>query len=207
MNLTALDFETTGPVPGHPNEPWQVGLVELCGKDLLPATAFESLLRVAPDRPFNPAAPGRHAQLRLELAVAPTPHELWPGLFARLQNRVLIAHNIATERNVLRRIAPLHAFEWIDTLRLVRAAYPTLASKALEDLIPALGLSTELGRLAPNRQPHDALYDAMACALVFQHVVSLPGWRDLSTGDLVKISTQSRAGGTRGCRGRTPRGS
>ena len=27
--LTVLDFETTGAVAGHPDEPWQVGMVEL----------------------------------------------------------------------------------------------------------------------------------------------------------------------------------
>jgi len=184
MNWVALDFETTGHVPGHPNEPWQIGLVQACGKDLLPATAYESLLRVAPDRPFNPAAPGRHAQLRAELAAAPTPHDFWPDLFLRLQNRILVAHNIATERNLLNHIAPLHSFQWIDTLRLVRKAYPKLASKALEDVIPALGLAPELARLAPGRQPHDALYDAFACALLFQHFLSLPGWDKLDFSDL-----------------------
>ena len=185
-DFTALDFETTGHVAGHPSEPWQIGLIQLRGKDLLPATAFESLLRVAPDRPFNPAAPGRHAQLRAELAVAPTPHDLWPSLLPRLQNRVLIAHNIATERNLLLHIAPFHAFQWIDTLRLVRVAYPTLASKALEDLIPVLHLSDELARLAPNRAPHDALYDAIACALLFRHIVTLPSWQHIELQQLTR---------------------
>ena len=182
--FTAIDFETTGHVPGHPNQPWQVGLVRLRGKDLLPATRFESLLRVAPDRPFNPCAPGRHALLRDELAAAPTPHDLWPELFPRLQNRILIAHSTATEKNILNHIAPLHSFQWIDTLRLVRAAYPQLESKSLEALIPSLGLADELARLCPGREPHDALYDAFACALLFRHLATLPAWQHLAPEDL-----------------------
>ncbi|MCL1888586.1 MAG: 3'-5' exonuclease [Kiritimatiellaeota bacterium] len=185
MQLTAIDFETTGHVPGWPNEPWQVGVFQFCGRDLQPATAYESLLRVAPDRPFNFAAPGRHAQMRAELATAPTPHDIWPGLFSRLQGRVLVAHNIATERNLLARIAPLHSFQWIDTLRLARTAYPTLASKALEDLIPALGLAPELARLMPGRQPHDALHDAAACALLLRHLLSSPNWQHLTLDELL----------------------
>ncbi len=179
LDFTAIDFETTGHVPGHPNQPWQVGLVQLRGSDLLPATAFESFLRVAADRPFNPAAPGRHARLRPQLAAAPTPRDLWPELLPRLQRRILIAHNIATERNLLLHIAPLHAFTWIDTLRLVRIAYPTLASKALEDLIPALHLADALAQLS-DREPHDALYDAFACALLFRHLITLPQWQHVT---------------------------
>ena len=65
--LVAVDFETTGSVRGHPDQPWQIGLVEVRAGTVAPETAHDALLNVG-DRPFNPHAPGRHGLLREELA-------------------------------------------------------------------------------------------------------------------------------------------
>ena len=163
--LTAIDFETTGSVPGWPNEPWQIGLYEFT----LPAAPnpgalFTSLLRVAPDRPFNRYAPGRHALLRQEIAAAPSLPELWEELAPRLRGRPLVAHNAGTERTILRAAAPLDRLgPWIDTLSLARTILPGRTSYALEDLAPSLGLAPTIAALAPSLAPHDALYDAVAC--------------------------------------------
>lgn len=163
--LTAIDFETTGSVPGWPNEPWQIGLYEFT----LPASPnpdglFTSLLRVAPDRPFNRYAPGRHALLRHEIAAAPSLPELWEELAPRLRGRPLVAHNAGTERTILRAAAPLDRLgPWIDTLSLARTILPGRTSYALEDLAPSLGLAPTIAALAPSLAPHDALYDAVAC--------------------------------------------
>ncbi len=174
--FTVMDFETTGAVAGYPVEPWQVGLVRVRGGQVCAGEAFGSLLRVG-DRPFNPRAPGRHAQLRGQLAVAPTPGEQWPELAPWVTGVPLVAHNTGTERSVLARFAPLHRFgPWVDTLPLVRRAYPGLASKALEDVTAALGLETRVRALCPGRDAHDALYDAYACAVLLEHFLELPGW-------------------------------
>ena len=186
--FTVLDFETTGSVADWPVEPWQVGLVEVAAGQLAPET-YESLLCVAPDRPFNPHAPGRHARLRQELANAPRLSDLWPDLAARwLLNRPLVAHNIGTERGLLQRAAPLHRLgPWIDTLRLVRRFYPRLASAALDDVIVELGLLKPLQAVCPKRAPHDALYDATACALLLLHFFALPGWEAVTIQALVDL--------------------
>ncbi len=186
--LTVLDFETTGSVRGWPVEPWQIGIAEVdCGR--LSGESFESWLRVSADRPFNPHAPGRHARLRRELAEAPSLADLWPALADRwLLNRPLVAHNIGTERGVLRRALPLHRFgPWIDTLRLVRRYYPRLASAALDDAVAALGLQGALQAACPGRAPHDALYDATACALLLTHFLSLPGWEQVTVQGLADM--------------------
>src|SRR5574344_292067 len=161
--LAVVDFETTGSVAGYPVEPWQIGVVRMRDGKIRADEAFESLLRVG-DRPFNPRAPGRHAQLRAKLAVAPTPGELWPELTAWVAGVPLVAHNAGTERSVLTRLAPLHRMgPWIDTLALSRHAFPALASKALEDVTAALGVDGRVRALCPGRDAHDALYDAFAC--------------------------------------------
>ncbi len=186
--FTVLDFETTGSVRGWTVEPWQLGLVEVAA-GRLQAEPFDSLLRVAPDRPFNPHAPGRHARLREALATAPAFSDLWPGLAVRwLLNRPLVAHNIGTERGLLRRAAPLHRLgPWIDTLRLVRRTYPRLASAALDDVVVELGLLPTLQAACPGRAPHDARYDATACALLLLHFLALPGWEKVTVQALVDL--------------------
>ena len=213
--LTAIDFETTGSVPGWPNEPWQIGLYEFtlpanpssapsssCQRSPCPSgvsspscrrspdpsstpspscrrspldcasagcgarspALFTSLLRVAPDRPFNRYAPGRHALRRHEIAAAPSLPELWEELAPRLRGRPLVAHNAGTERTILRAAAPLDRLgPWIDTLSLARTILPGRTSYALEDLAPSLGLAPTIAALAPSLAPHDALYDAVAC--------------------------------------------
>lgn len=185
--LVAIDFETTGSVPGWPVEPWQVGLVELrCGVPT--SQRFESLLRVG-DRPFNPHAPGRHAVLRERLAAAPSLPDLWPDLSRWVVGRPLVAHNVGTERSLLRAAAPLHRLgPWVDTLRLVRRMYPRLASAALEDVVAALGLGDALDAACPGREPHDALFDAVACGLLLGHFLSLPGWGGVTVQALVDLA-------------------
>lgn len=179
-SVVALDFETTGTVAGYPNEPWQLGLVRVNAGEVVPSSRWETLFHVG-DRPFSPRAVGRYAEMRADLAAAPSPMALWPELSARLVGAPLAAHNAATERTVLTRLAPLTRFgPWIDTLRLARLAYPDLASYALGDLVAALGLVPAVNALCPGRTWHDALYDACAGAVLFAHFVNLPAWRDVA---------------------------
>ncbi len=174
--FTVIDFETTGSVEGYPVEPWQIGMVRIsCGR-ISAGDYFESLLRVG-ERPFNSRAPGRHTVLRAEIATAPTIHDLWPELQVWVRGCPMVAHNVGTERGVLAHAAPLHRIgPWVDTLMLTRRAYPGLASKALEDVTRDLGLEARVRSLCPGRGPHDALYDAFACAALLEHFLSLPGW-------------------------------
>ena len=178
--LTVLDFESTGAVRGHPDEPWQVGMVELRAGQVT-GRCHESYLRVAAGRPFNPYAPGRHADIRQVLAAAPPAAGLWPVWRPWLEGRPLAAHNIGTERKFLQRAAPLHEFgPWIDTLQLARRVRPDLAGHALAEVCEALGLADRARKLCPGRGWHDALFDAFASALVLEACLALPGWADVS---------------------------
>ena len=184
--LTVLDFETTGVVSGYPNEPWQIGAVRFRGGKVVASESLDLLLRVG-DRPFNPKAPGQHHKLREEIAKAETLAEIWPSLTADWLQGALVAHNASVERNVLHQAAPMHRMgPWIDTLKLARLAYPDEESHKLEDLTDRLGLADEVRRLCPGKEAHDALYDSVACGLLLQHLLELPGWEQVTIEELIK---------------------
>jgi len=172
--FAAIDFETTGSVSGYPVEPWQLGVVGVSEEG--DVTLWESLLRIG-ERPFHPRASGRHAGIREKLAGAPTLEECLGEIRARCVGAPLVAHNASTEQGVLRLALPLEPFgPWIDTLKLARAAWPGLSSHKLGDLVETFGLADELESQLPGREPHDALYDALASALFLRHVLRQPGW-------------------------------
>ena len=187
----ALDFETTGSVPGYACEPWQLGALAVpASGDLAQARALDTWLHIDLARPFNRHAPGRHAQVREALADAPTLPDVWPSLAPYAETGPVVAHNIGTERTLLRAAVPLHTPRlWIDTLVLARLAWPDAPSGALETLIPYLGLQPQLEALMPGRAPHDALYDATACALLLLHLLSEPAWQRLTPQELAYLRT------------------
>ena len=185
--FTAIDFETTGTVPGWPVEPWQVGICDFCAGEG-PANGFSSLLGVSAERPFNQFAPGRHSLIRGELAEAPTLGQMWEEISPRLVGRPLVAHNAGTERSILRKAAPLHKLgPWIDTLKLSRLAAPGLASYALGDVLAHFGLQASVEAACPGLEAHDAYYDAVGCGLLLMRILGLPGWERATLRDLSRM--------------------
>jgi hypothetical protein len=51
-----------------------------------------------------------------------------------------------------------------------------------------LGLLVSLQEACPGRAPHDARYDATACALLLTHFLSLPGWEQVTVQALVDLA-------------------
>jgi DNA polymerase-3 subunit epsilon len=103
------------------------------------------------------------------------------------------------ERSLLGEAFPLHGFgPWIDTLELVRIAYPRCASHRLEVLVEDIGVGDRVRSLCPGLAPHDAAYDAAACAAVLEHLLDLPHWEGVSVEDLAA----ARSGWLRGRRKR-----
>lgn len=186
-DIVAIDFETTGVVDDWPSEPWQIGMVRMRGGAVDSSQQFMSLLRVG-DRPFNPNAPGNHHKLRAEIAAAPTTGDLWPELQSWWLGAPLAAHNISVEKNLIQAAAPLHGSgPWIDTLKLARVAYPALKSHTLEDLLVGLKLIGRTRELSPGREPHDALFDAIGCAVLLEHLLGLEGWGGVTVEQLTKV--------------------
>ena len=141
MNFTALDFETTGYEGGGDNDPWQLGIAVV--KDGVIVETREWFFGTALTPDAEPIM------------------SLWEEFYPYLCDTKLVAHNIATERTILRRIAPLTNWgPWIDTLKIAKKRYRALPSYALSELCNMFGLAPDI----PDRTWHDALYDAVACA-------------------------------------------
>ena len=141
MEFAAIDFETTGYEDGGTNEPWQLGIAIVRDLRIVETREFFFRTALTPDRD--------------------TLMDQWDGWQPYLAGRRLVAHNIATERTILTRLAPLTKWgPWTDTLKLAKARYPKLPSYALGDLCGMFGLVPQLD----GRTWHDGLYDAVACA-------------------------------------------
>ncbi len=176
--LSVFDFETTGVVEDFAAEPWQFGIVEMRGGIIVAESQSAGFMRVG-ERPFSPHAPGTWMQHLDEIAAAPSRVDWWPHFEQRLHCDAIVAHSVGTEKKILRHIAPLHRHgPWIDTLKLSRLAFPDWKSHALEDAIPKLGLLASVREICPGRAPHDALFDAVAAAVLLEHLLTLDGWHD-----------------------------
>ncbi|HEY5188598.1 MAG TPA: exonuclease domain-containing protein, partial [Solirubrobacteraceae bacterium] len=158
MEFVAVDTETNG-LGGDACEMTEVGAVLVGGGEL--HDRWSSLVR--------PSAPLRRGIQRFTgisqamVDQAPWPDDVLPSLAARLEGRVMVAHNAAFDRRVLRQAFERIGLEWPDppvlcTAALARAMLPLQKERRLGALADALGIEV--------RQAHRALADAETCARV-----------------------------------------
>ena len=165
--FAALDFEAAGAVPGEPDVPIQIGIAtaRLGEKPVL----YDSFLAI--DRPVTRGAQRVHGITDEQLLGAPTLLQLYPTLQTHLGNRPVVAHAHGTEKRFLNSL-PGHPFgPWLDTLKLTRKVYPQAESHKLGRLSDDLGLTPALQDLIPDRDWHDALFDAAASLLILLHII------------------------------------
>ena len=147
-DFTAIDFETTGYENGGSNEPWQLGIAVVRGGEIAETREFFFDVEGAPARAHESDA----------LGTLQSSFEVWAPALVGVR---LVAHNIACEKTILTRVAPLTKWgPWVDTMKLARARYPKLPSYKLGDLCEMFGCVPQLD----GRTWHDGLYDAVACA-------------------------------------------
>ena len=94
---------------------------------------------------------------------APDPRDALPALAARMEGRVLVAHNAAFDRRVLAQAFARAGIDWPDppvlcTVALARRLLPLQCKRGLATLAASLGVEVE--------QSHRALPDAETCARV-----------------------------------------
>ena len=152
MEFAAIDFETTGYEDGNVNEPWQLGFALVRDGEIVETR--EWFFRTSnPDFQLS----------TFNVQPSTTLLESYTEWAPHLVNRRLVAHNIATERTILTRVAPLTKWgPWTDTLKFAKARYPKLPSYQLCDLCETFGCVPQF----EGRTWHDGLYDAIACALL-----------------------------------------
>ncbi|MEW6689839.1 MAG: exonuclease domain-containing protein [Pseudomonadota bacterium] len=151
--LAIVDVETTGAHPAW-DRVTEVAVVEVEGGDV---TAEWSTL-VNPGTSIPPAIQALTGITNEMVAGAPAFEDLAPGLYERLEGRVLVAHNARFDYGFLR-----HEFEraglryqarTLCTVKLSRRLYPEHARHSLDSLIERHGLRCEAR--------HRALGDAQA---------------------------------------------
>ena len=148
MEFVAIDFETTGYENGNVNEPWQLGFAVVREGQIVETGEWFFDVEGAPARAHEPDA----------LGTLQSSFETW---VPRLMGQRLVAHNIACEKTILTRVAPLTKWgPWVDTMKLAKARYPKLPSYKLGDLCAMFGCVPQMD----GRTWHDGLYDAVACA-------------------------------------------
>ena len=145
--FAAIDFETTA-YGENSGEPWQLGVAVVRDGSIVDSREFFFDVEGAPARAHESDA----------LGTLQSSFETWSPLLLGVR---LVAHNIACERTILTRAAPLTPWgPWTDTLRLAKARYPRLPGYSLGELCSMFGIVPEI----EGRTWHDGLYDAVACA-------------------------------------------
>ncbi len=167
--FAAIDFESAGAAPGETDQPVQIGIARIGSWQEEPLL-WESY--IATDKPVLWSASKVHGITTEMLAGAPSFLSLWGTIQNHLAGTVVIGHNPATERRFLRRF-PGHGFSpWIDTLALARMCLPGLPDYSLQSVADALGITSHLTELMPEKSWHNALFDAAASLFIFRSIVS-----------------------------------
>jgi len=158
IELVAVDTETNGR-GGDLCELTEVGAVLVGGGET--HDAWESLVRV--ERPLSRGIERFTGITQQMVDSAPAPAAVLPRLAEMLEGRVMVAHNAAFDRRVLRQAFERAALDWpappvLCTVALARRFAPLVRHRGLAPLADALGIQVEVS--------HRALPDAMTCARV-----------------------------------------
>lgn len=172
-SLVALDLEGSGAQDRDDEAILEIAVVPFTNGQPDPAAAYSTLVnpgRKVPQRPW--ISPGLTNDA---LAGAPGPGDVEPELARRVNGQIVIGHNVGVDWRLLHRRHPaITPTALIDTLRLAR--HLKLGAKnSLSALTTQLELTTQVERLADGSQPHRALWDAVATALLFQALITR-GW-------------------------------
>ncbi|MGI8711947.1 MAG: exonuclease domain-containing protein [Solirubrobacteraceae bacterium] len=153
-----VDTETNG-LAGESCEITEVGAVLVGGGEL--HDRWSSLCRCS--APLKRGIQRLTGITQAMVDSAPSLEAVLPPLQARLQDRILVAHNAPFDRRVLRQAFDRIGLEWPDppvicTAALARSLLPLQPKRGLGVLADALGIEVELA--------HRALADAETCGRV-----------------------------------------
>jgi DNA polymerase-3 subunit epsilon len=184
--LVALDLEGSGAQDRDDEAILEIAVVPLVAGRPDLAAAYSTLInpgRHIPRRPW--ISPGLTDDV---LAAAPVPAAVEPELASRIDGHVVVGHNIGVDWRLLHRRHPAIApTALIDTLRLAR--HLKLGTKnSLTTLAAQFGLTPQIERLAEGSQPHRALWDTIAAALLLPALIARTWPAGVMLADLFAIA-------------------
>ncbi len=184
--LVALDLEGSG-AQDHDNEAiLEIAVVPLTAGQPDTTRSYCTLInpgRTIRRRPW--ISPGLTTAV---LSTAPAPADVEPQLAARLNEKIIVGHNVGVDWRLLHRRYPaITPAGLLDTLRLAR--HLKVGTKAsLTALTSQLQLTAGIECHAAGSQPHRALWDTIAVALLLPVLVSA-GWPDgANLADLLAVA-------------------
>jgi DNA polymerase III subunit epsilon len=185
-SLVALDLEGSGAQDHEDEAILEIAVVPLAAGQPDTAAAYTTLInpgRRILRRPW--ISPGLTNTV---LASAPAPAEVESELACRINGSILVGHNIGVDWRLLHRRHPaITPAALIDTLRLAR--HLKLGAKnSLSALTAQFGLTAEIERLADGSQPHRALWDTIAAALLLPALVTRAWPAGATLTDLLDIA-------------------
>jgi DNA polymerase III epsilon subunit-like protein len=168
VELVALDLEGSGAQDREDEAILEIAVVPIVDWEPQAATSYCTLVnpgRPIPRRPW--VSPGLTDAV---LANAPSITEVEPHLAAMINGRYVVGHNVNVDWRLLHRHCPtIEPAGLIDTLHLARAANVG-GSRSLGALVEQLELSELVNELAIGSQPHRALWDTFAAAMVLKAI-------------------------------------
>jgi DNA polymerase III subunit epsilon len=196
--LLALDLEGTGAQDRDDEAILEIALIPITNGHPVIDQAYTSLInpgRPIPRRPW--ISPGLTDQT---VADAPALADIEPTLAAKINDRIIVGHNIAVDWRLLHRHCPtIHPAALIDTLRLARHLRPGQKRNSLSALLDHYQLTEHLARLAPGSRPHRALWDTIGAALLIRALINdLPNTATLTIRDLKHLAGLARTDKSRG---------
>ena len=172
--LVALDLEGSGAQDREREAILEIAAVPVIRSRPDLDNAYTTL--VNPGRPIAKRpwiSPGLTSE---NLSAAPAIEAVEPDLAERLNGSYIVGHNIGVDWRLLHRRCPtIHPAGLIDTLRLARHLSTNTSnsntSNGLSHLVAAHDLTSEVNRVATGSQPHRALWDAVAAALLLASLI------------------------------------
>lgn len=161
-----VDIESTGSSTSHDGIT-EIAIVLHNGQEV--DGVFETL--VNPEVPIPPYVVGLTSITNAMVASAPKFEAVAEKIYALLQNRIFVAHNVSFDYNFIKHFLSKYNYEldvpYLCTLQLSRKAFPNFRKHGLASLAAALDI--DLGK------HHRAGGDAMATAKIFELILKSGG--------------------------------
>ncbi len=174
-DLVALDLEGSGPQDPEGEAILEIAIVPIHQGQPNIDAAFSTLIN--PGRRIRRGpwiSPGITNNV---LGAAPAAAAVEPDIVRMLDGKTIVGHNVRVDSRLLHKRFPRATpAGLLDTLRLARSLHPDQKSgHGLSKWIDRLGLAQVVNETAPGSQPHRALWDTVAAALLLAELMNQAG--------------------------------